>query len=327
MSITLTLQIVGEIWHNRNDIENQLASLPLGQDIVLDVNSEGPALAPFGVFEMLEKYPHNYSFTKWSNPIEPSPYPRIECSETSHFFRLSWRYWQDDVENTLAPHTFGLFVGRNSIARNYIIYDVAHTCRKHFLLSKMVMQVRDIWGEKFSPGSVIIDSLDKWASVEEHKTIKDWWGNSPISSIDSVNVSDYYKEPEISSAACNTSLLSYYNQFNIELICETYTYGSTFFPTEKTVRPLIGNKPFLVYGPKNYLKNMRNLGFKTFGKFWDESYDSLEGSARWNAMRPVINTICSWDNATRQSVMEQCKSITQHNKKRVRELINDYKEF
>jgi hypothetical protein len=327
MPITLTLQIVGEIWHNRGDIEQQLASLPSGQDVLLDVNSEGPALAPFGIFEILEKYPHNYSFTKWSNPVEPTPYPRVQCSETSHFFRLSWRYWKDDMENTLAPHVFGLFIGRNSTARNYIIHDVAHSWNKHFLLSKMVMQVRDIWGEGFPDSSVIIDSLDKWASEEQHKEIKEWWENPPISSIDGINVRDYYREPEISSAACNASLLSYYNQFNIELICETYTYGTTFFPTEKTVRPLIGNKPFLVYGPRHYLKNLKDLGFKTFDQWWDESYDDYAGPARWNAMRPIIDEICSWDDVKRQSVIEECKTITEHNKKRVRELINDYKEF
>jgi hypothetical protein len=192
----------------------------------------------------------------------------------------------------------------------------------------MVMQVRDIWGEKFPPGSEIIDNIHRWVTSEdEEQQIRKWWENPPISSIDNVDVKDYYKEPEISSAACNASLMRYYDQFNIELICETYTYGTTFFPTEKTVRPLIGNKPFLVYGPKNYLANMRQLGFKTFSEFWDESYDSLEGPARWNAMRPVIDKICAWEDTTRQSIMEQCKDITQHNKKRVRELINDYKEF
>lgn len=328
MPITLTLQIVGEIWHNRSDIENQLGSLPPGQNIMLDVNSEGPALAPFGVFESLEKYPHNYTFTKWSNPVESTPYPRFQCSEVSHFFRLSWRYWTDKDDNTLAKHALGLFIGRNSSARNYIIYDVANHWKEHFLLSKMVMQVRDIWAEKFPPESVIIDTLGKWATSEEQQhAIKEWWENPPISSIDNTNVKDYYKEPEVSSAACNSSLLSYYHLFNIELICETYTYGNTFFPTEKTVRPIIGNKPFLIYGPKNYLANMQKMGFKTFSEFWDESYDVLEGPARWNAMRPVIDKICSWDDAMRQSVLDQCKSITQHNKNRVRELINDYKEF
>jgi hypothetical protein len=327
MSITLTLKIVGEIWHNPSDIEQQLASFPLGQDVVLDINSEGPALAPFGIFELLKKYPHNYSFTKWSNPVEPTPYPRFECSEISHFFRMSWRYWTDDIENTLAPCALGLFVGRNSTARNYIIYDVSHHWKEHFLLSKMIMQIHDVWAEKFPTESVIIDSLDRWASAEEYKKIKEWWENPPISSIDGVNVKDYYREPEISSAACATSLLSYYNQFNIELICETFTYGTTFFPTEKTVRTIIGNKPFLVYGPRNYLKNLKDLGFETFDQWWDESYDNHEGPARWNAMRPVIDAICSWDDDKRQSVIEECKTITQHNKKRVRELINDYRKF
>ena len=36
----------------------------------------------------------------------------------------------------------------------------------------------------------------------------------------------------------------------------------------------MGN-PFIVLGPKGYLHNLKRLGFKTFGTFWNESYDDV----------------------------------------------------
>lgn len=327
MTTTLTLQIVGETWHNQSEIIQQLESLPPEQDIIIDVNSEGPALAPFGVFELLKKYSHNYSFTKWSNPVEPSPYPRFKCSETSHFFRLSWRYWVNEIENKPAKNTFGLFIGRNSVSRNCILYDVSTQWPEHFLLSKMSTPVADIWEEQFQHVTVQIDLLEDWTSPGDQVKIKQWWESHPIPSIDNRTVRDQYGVPEINAANCALSLLSHYDKFNIELICESYTRGTTFFPTEKTVRPVIGNKPFLVYGPVNYLTNLQNLGFKTFNTWWDESYDSYEGPARWQAMRSIIDTICQWDDAKKQEVLFECSQVTQHNRTRLRELINDYKEF
>jgi hypothetical protein len=50
-------------------------------------------------------------------------------------------------------------------------------------------------------------------------------------------------------------------------------------------------KPFLVYGPKNFLARLQDLGFKTYNNYWDESYDKLEGPQRWQAMQLVIDDI------------------------------------
>lgn len=329
MSTILTLEIVGEYWCNKNAFISALAELPPGSDVVIDVNSEGPALGVFGILDIMEKFSHNYSFTRWSNPIESVKYPRVECSERSHFFTMSWRYWIDELENVPADKTFGLFVGRHSVARNCIMYDVYHNWRQHFLLSKMGLYVMDPWNKRNDPSVVAIEKIEDWAPANQRANIQHWAETEQlqIPSLDSLHVKDYYKIPEISSAECALSLLSYYNQFNIELICETYTQGSTFFPTEKTVRPIVGNKPFLAYGPIDYLKNMRQLGFQTFGDIWDESYDRYEGVQRWQKMKTVIGIISKLSNSDKAELLNRCASITRHNRIRLREIINDYKEF
>lgn len=68
----------------------------------------------------------------------------------------------------------------------------------------------------------------------------------------------------------------------ISLISETFPNLSpdvpddVFFPTEKTGKALAGGRIFLVSANQGFLKELRNLGFKTFSDYIDESYDELE---------------------------------------------------
>lgn len=325
MITTITLRISGDTWYNPQELQAELGKLQPEQYVILDVNSEGPALTPFGIYDILSKYSCNYIFARWPNHAETMPYSRAAGRNLSHFFPMSWRYWIEEIPNDLAKRPFGLFVGRSSISRNCIMYDVYTQWRKRFLMSKMQTHLNDHWGNNLPQESIKIDDLSQWGDSQRCIKIKEWWQSCPITSIDNKHVWDQYTEPEISAAQCISSLLSHYNQFNFELVCETYTLGTTFFPTEKTVRPIMGNKPFIIYGPRHFLKNLQNLGFKTFSGLWNEQYDNYQGPQRWKMMQSIIEMICNWDDTTRQNVLTQCASITRHNRKRLKEIINDNK--
>lgn len=327
MITTIPIRITGDIWYNPQEFCAELEKLHPGQYVLIDVNSEGPALSPFGIYEILSKYSYNYIFTRWPNPIETMPYGRAASGELSHFFGMSQRYWINEIPNTLSKRVFGLFIGRTSVSRNCIMYDVHNKWRKKFLLSKMKTHLNDNWNERLPHKIVKVDNLKHWGDTHRCEKIKEWWASCPVTSIDDRHVWDQYGEPEVSAANCISSLLSYYNQFNFELVCETYALGTTFFPTEKTVRPIVGNKPFLVHGPVHFLRNLQKLGFKTFSGVWNEQYDDYEGPERWRMMQPVIDMICSWDNETRSNVLIQCSKITAHNRNRLKEIVNDNKRI
>jgi hypothetical protein len=108
-----------------------------------------------------------------------------------------------------------------------------------------------------------------------------------LGSVDNLTVQDQYR----SKINSNLSLLAFYDQFQIELVAESITRGPSFFPTEKTVRPIIGGRPFMTFAPKNFLKNLRQMGFRTFDTVWSEEYDSLEGPDRWVAIQHNIRLI------------------------------------
>lgn len=109
-------------------------------------------------------------------------------------------------------------------------------------------------------------------------------------------------------------ILNRYNEFFAELVLETYVMGNTFFPTEKTLRPIIAKSPFIVMGPKNYLKNLRNMGFQTFGRWWDESYDYTEGSLRTEQIKLILNDILSWSSEQLQNTLLEMEPVLQHNR-------------
>jgi hypothetical protein len=68
-------------------------------------------------------------------------------------------------------------------------------------------------------------------------------------------------------------LAGFYQDFLIDIVAETFVNGRNFFPTEKTTRPMLLKKPFITMGPKCHLIHLHQMGFKTFGNFWNEDYD------------------------------------------------------
>jgi hypothetical protein len=82
--------------------------------------------------------------------------------------------------------------------------------------------------------------------------------------------------------------------------------------SEKIAKPLRYLHPFIVIGGPNYLKKLKEMGFKTFDKWWDESYDDeIDDTIR---MQKVLNLIESLNNSTLlQTIYEESKDIVMHN--------------
>ena len=66
-------------------------------------------------------------------------------------------------------------------------------------------------------------------------------------------------------------------------------YNNVTFITEKVEKCISAGQPFIVVGTPGYLKKLKELGFKTFDKWWDESYDEeSDDIKRLNKIKNVI---------------------------------------
>lgn len=75
--------------------------------------------------------------------------------------------------------------------------------------------------------------------------------------------------------ACNITRNDYERTF-ISLITETLVDEDTLFFSEKIWKPIMVGHPFILLGNQYSLKYLKELGYKTFDKWIDESYDQMK---------------------------------------------------
>jgi hypothetical protein len=125
-------------------------------------------------------------------------------------------------------------------------------------------------------------------------------------------------------------------KFNADLPFQPIHYRNTFisvvmcaFPFvencchlhSSTFNPIYCGHPILQFGPHKHLEVLRNNGFKTFDKWWDESYDELpEG---WDRFKGVLKNIDILSKKSKKEIFEMyvdMKENLQHNS----DLIQNY---
>jgi hypothetical protein len=264
---TITVRANGDSWVNQEHVIEQLKNTQPTEWVCFDTGAEGISLEHSGILKFINQWikssghPANLVVVNSPNVYEKTQYQNINRAD-NHFLQLSGHYYTEVPPIDSNVTKFGFFVGRHTVERDQMALDVINNYRLHFVMS--IMQT----SYAVSPWSQPLHA---------------------IPSIDNMSIRDQYT----SNIDTNLSLLKYYNRFQIELVAETMCAGTTFFPTEKTFRPITGRRPFLIFGPVNFLDNLRQLGFRTYSECWSETYDQLEGLDRWQAIRNTINGIVS----------------------------------
>ena len=105
--------------------------------------------------------------------------------------------------------------------------------------------------------------------------------------------------------------ITIYNQTAYSIIAETCCQDHFSFFTEKTSKPIISRRLFVMFAGRHYLKNLRQLGFQTFDSILDESFDEEHDALiRWQQ---------AWDQVTwlsaqpQDKILELIRPIVEHN--------------
>lgn len=129
--------------------------------------------------------------------------------------------------------------------------------------------------------------------------------NTPIT-INS-NVDLYY------NYAVNITREDYVQTF-MSVVTETLADSGTLFLSEKIWKPILVGHPFMVFGNKGTLSYLKSMGYKTFDKWIDESYDDIEDrDYRCIKIVSEISKFASKSVHELSEIRNEMKEICQHN--------------
>lgn len=277
--------------------------------ITINLNNEGPDANELGLYKLLDYVCSQFNIDKklvrihTGNLLEQhSEYKILTIApicfvNNAQTFAKNNDFTKKNFDNI--KH-FGLFIGRSNWHRLWLAAELFNKYRTQTLQTFLYDPNSD-----FHKSHLGFDKLINQLSICDLESVSKLIASAPIE-LDPVD-----NFPIVNPA--NLAIAQHYHSFLIELVCETYTSGNSFFPTEKTWRPIICKTPFIIRGPVNFLKNLKRLGFKTFEKYWDESYDEDGGILGTQRILKNVEHLSKLPNNELQSMYNDMTPILEHN--------------
>lgn len=289
--------------------------------IVLEFCFEGPDFKTLPLAKFIENESVRYSYDlknitiNTSNQLEDYSLVNVKKLFPDNLVlnTLEYEYSVSKVKNL--KH-FGLFIGRNNAPRLLLS---EHLYRQHRDISIHTNHLS--FENEFALANIGLEELVTYYGIKDIRNVAEYINQCPINSIDvPINKALPRNPAQQLLDSDKESFLKNYNNFFVEIVCETFYTGDTFFPTEKTWRPMLLKTPFIVQGPTGYLKNLRDLGFRTFNQWWDEGYDHDAPSWSIHEVVKVIDHLATLPSAELSWMLKDMADVLEHNHNRFLEL-------
>ena len=147
----------------------------------------------------------------------------------------------------------------------------------------------------------VIHDHQRRAQVDAFLSVKNYFHAIPQQDVKSAIAVAGYSDPTINQAAINVAM-------------ETTANMPRPFVTAITFKPITNLRPFVVLAPTNTLAFLRDLGFQTFGDFWDESYDIMIRLE--DRVAAVLDILKQWSAMSPQQIrqrLEQMRGVLEYN--------------
>lgn len=130
------------------------------------------------------------------------------------------------------------------------------------------------------------------------------------------DLDQYFSSTDAQAIASASYCAKDYSDTDLEVVLETVFDDSKWHLTEKIFRPIACGHPFILASTPGSLQYLRQYGFRTFGEYIDESYDSIvDPVERLEAIVNCMNSIARLDQSSRKKLLENLKFICDYNKK------------
>lgn len=100
----------------------------------------------------------------------------------------------------------------------------------------------------------------------------------------------------------------------VNIVNESLIGADSVFFSEKMYKPIYCCQPFILFGNPYSLKKLKEYGYKTFDKWWDESYDlETDFTKRLEKIIDVMIEISSWSRDDCFRITNEMEEILTHN--------------
>ena len=120
--------------------------------------------------------------------------------------------------------------------------------------------------------------------------------------------------PNLAHSHLPDNVLPFYASSGISVVTETTGYDEEIFFSEKTFHPIRYCQPFIMVSAPGSLSYLKDLGYRTFDAWWDESYNSIEDHEdRLDAVVVQITAISKWSDDRFYRFMLESRDVCLHN--------------
>jgi predicted XRE-type DNA-binding protein len=191
-------------------------------------------------------------------------------------------------------------------------------CKKNNLLDYFYMSMNSYHPDSRTPfiefAKHLVYRMPKFGLVEQDA--QDASNILPLI-LDTTDFSQYPMEKS------HTTVADLYSSSLINIVNETYFFNNIIHITEKTYKPIAYMQPFIMVGAPGSLKHIKDMGFKTFDQYWDESYDLEKDHVNRLAMiMNLVESISNWPEDRKLQFSHAVVSILEYNQNHLRTMPN-----
>jgi hypothetical protein len=100
----------------------------------------------------------------------------------------------------------------------------------------------------------------------------------------------------------------------INIVTESLIDNRSVFFSEKIYKPIVMAQPFILFGNPYSLKKLKEYGFQTFDRWWDESYDTeIDFTKKLEKIISIMEEISTWDMDKCYMITQEMQSVFQNN--------------
>ena len=133
------------------------------------------------------------------------------------------------------------------------------------------------------------------------------------------NILDRFKLPKFNNMPRMPNLI--YSDTFCSVVTESSFLDITTYISDKTVSAIFNEMPFIIVGPPHALKTAKDMGFKTFSDYWDESYDDeFNHTKRIHKIFKVIDQIAQYSSEDLAKMYSNMQSVLIYNKQHLKNL-------